>query len=74
MGPSNVMLRDSGFKKGLVLVDGDFVTYGAARKVALTMELWARGLLSTSSPFCPVWWSIWAHPRRQNGDAVLYIN
>ena len=49
MGPSNVMLRDSGFKKGLVLVDGDFVTYSAARKVALIMELRARGLLSTGS-------------------------
>ena len=35
MGPSNNMLRDSGFRKGLALVDGDFITYGAARKVAL---------------------------------------
>ena len=30
MGPSKDMLRDSGFKKGLALVDGDFVTYSAA--------------------------------------------
>ena len=49
MGPSNHMLRNSGFKKGLVLADGEFVTYSAARKVALIMELRARGLLSTGS-------------------------
>ena len=49
MGPSNNMLRDSGFRKGLALVEGDFITYGAARKVALIMELRARGLLSTGS-------------------------
>ena len=49
MGPSNHMLRDSGFKKGLVLADGELVTYSAARKVALIMELRARGLLSTGS-------------------------
>ena len=49
MGPSAHVLRDEGFKKGLVLTGGEFMTYSAARKVGLTMELRARGLLSTGN-------------------------
>ena len=49
MGPSAHVLRDEGFKKGLVLTGGEFLTYGAARKVGLIMELRARGLLSTGT-------------------------
>ena len=33
MGPSAHVLRDEGFKKGLVLTGGEFLTYSAARKV-----------------------------------------
>ena len=49
MGPSAHVLRDEGFKKGLVLTCGEFLTYGAARKVGMIMELRARGLLSTGT-------------------------
>jgi hypothetical protein len=49
MGPSAHVLRDEGFKKGLVLTGGEFLTYGAARKVGMIMELRARGLLSTGN-------------------------